>query len=74
MVQIEKTQTRNRRDPMRQWLGIEIAAYVLVCVSLVTVAWVNNHVSGLSELGAVVIAACVFSAAWRGIYRRRHRR
>lgn len=74
MVQIEETLTRNRRDPMRQWLGIEITAYVLVCVSLVTVAWANNHVSGLAELGAVAIAACALSAALWGIYRRRHRR
>jgi hypothetical protein len=73
VVQIEETQTGNRRDPMGQWFGIEITAYILVCVSLVTVAWANNHVSGLAELGAVVIAACILSAALRGVYRRRHR-
>jgi hypothetical protein len=72
--QIEGIQTSNTRDPMRQWLGIEITAYVLVCVSLVTVEWANNYVSGLTESAAVVIAACVLIPALRGIYRRRQRR
>jgi uncharacterized membrane protein len=64
---------RNRRNPMRQWLGIEVTAYVLVCLSLVTVAWANDRVSGLAESAALMIAACVLTLALRGIYRRRRR-
>jgi len=63
-----------RRDPVRQWLSIEVSAYVLVCLSLVTVAWTNNNLSGSVVIGAWVAAGLMLSLAFRGIYRERHRR
>jgi len=74
MTQIEGIQAKSRRNPTRQWLSIEVAAYVLMCLSLVTVAWADDHVSGPVVIAAWVIAGCLLTLGLRGIYRRRHRR
>jgi succinate dehydrogenase hydrophobic anchor subunit len=67
-------QIKTRRNPTRQWLSIEVSAYILVCLSLVTVAWTNNHLSGPVVIGAWVVAGLMLTLAFRGIYRGRHRR
>jgi hypothetical protein len=67
-------QVKTRRNPTRQWAGIETAAYVLVCLALVTVAWTNNNLSGAVVIGAWAVAALILALAFRGIYRGRHRR
>lgn len=64
----------SRRNPARQWLGIEVSAYVVLCVTLVTVAWANNRVSAVAAIGVWVVAACILTLALREIYPRRHRR
>ena len=61
-----------RRNPTRQWLSIEVSAIVLLCVSLVTVAWANNRVSTATAIGACVVAGCVLTLALRELYHRRH--
>jgi hypothetical protein len=67
-------QVKTRRNPTRQWLSIEVSAYVLVCLTLVTVAWTNNHLSGAVVIGVWVVAGLMLALAFRGIYRGRHRR
>ena len=74
MAQIEKFRLKSRRNPVRQWLGIEFSAYVLVCLVLVTTAWKNNFVSTAAILLTWVIAGGALTLAVRGIYRERHQR
>jgi|HubBroStandDraft_5_1064220.scaffolds.fasta_scaffold489511_2 hypothetical protein len=71
MARIERLQAMRPRHATRQWLGIELCAYVLVAVSLLTVAWTNNYVSGVAVLAAWLIGAVTLGLALRGIYRRR---
>jgi len=42
-----------------------------VAVSLLTVAWTNNYVSGVAVLAAWLIGAVTLGLALRAIYRRR---
>jgi hypothetical protein len=67
-------QVRTRRNSIRQWLGIETSAYILVCLSLVTVAWTNDLVSGAVAIGAWLVAGLMLTAAFRAIYRGHRRR
>ena len=69
-----KVTLKNHRNPTRQWLSIEVSAYVLVCLSLVTVAWTNRHLSLTAVLGAWLLAACLLTLALGGIYRGRRPR
>ena len=69
----KEIQVTSRRSATRQWLGIEVSAYVVLCVTLVTVAWANNRISGLAAVGVWVVAGCLLTLAMREIYRRRHR-
>jgi hypothetical protein len=67
-------QVTSRASVRRQWLGIEVSAYVVLCVTLVTVAWANNRVSGVAAVGVWVIAGGILTLALREIYRRHQRR
>jgi hypothetical protein len=71
VVLVKQIQPGSRRKPLRQWLIIETSAYVVVCVSLVTAAWANDHVSGEVVLGAWMVAGWIMALALRGIYRAR---
>ncbi len=35
MAQFKESQAKRQRSPKRQWLSVEVFAFVLVCVSLV---------------------------------------
>jgi len=61
---------KSRRSPMRRWFSIEVAAYILVFLALVTAGWANNQVSGIVALGVWALAGCALALAARGIYRR----
>jgi hypothetical protein len=74
MDRINGTQQVTRRNPTRQWLSIEASAYLLVCLSLVTVAWKNHYLPGPVVLGAWAVAGLMLTLAFRGIYRGRHRK
>jgi hypothetical protein len=74
VASIEKSQAMSPRNPARQWLGIELSAYVLLGAALMTVAWTNNHVSGVAVLAAWVLGGVTLTLALRGIYRGRPRR
>ncbi|HTC54570.1 MAG TPA: hypothetical protein VK700_21715 [Steroidobacteraceae bacterium] len=71
MEQFKAVRTIKRRQLTRQWLGIEVFAYVLVCVSLITVAWTHDTVSGVAVLTAWVLAEWVLGLLARAIYRAR---
>lgn len=71
MDQMKVVGKKNQRNPTRQWLSIELCAYVLLCLSLVTVAWANGHLSWAAVLVAWLLAAGVLTLALRGIYRGR---
>ena len=73
MTQSEEFQSKGRRSPARQWLGIEFSAYVLGFLVLVTAAWKNDLVSTTALLMSWAIAGCALSLAVRGIYRDLHR-
>ena len=74
MPRNDRSQALSQRNPGRQWLGIEICAYVLLCVSLITVAWTQHQVSGVVALAAWVLAGFALTLAARRIYRTRQRR
>ena len=74
MDQIEEIQAKGRRNSTRQWFSIEVLAYVLVCLSLVTVSWAHNNVSGVAMLVAWAIGGCLLTLGLRGIYRQLRRR
>jgi hypothetical protein len=71
VARIEGKQTKSRRNPMRQWLGIELAAYVLLSVSLMTAAWTNHLLSGAVVLLAWGFAGSVLVLTLGGIYLKR---
>jgi hypothetical protein len=64
----EGKQTKSRRNPMRQWLGIELSAYILLCVSLMTVAWTNHLHSGAVVLPAWGFGGSILALTLRRIY------
>jgi hypothetical protein len=72
VAQNEELQLKTRRHLMRQWLGIESCAYVLLCLVLVTTAWTNHFVSTATVLVTWAIAGCALILAFRAIYRGRH--
>ena len=73
MTQNKELPLQTRRSPMRQWLGIESSAYVLVCLAVVTTAWMNHLVSTAAVLVTWAIAGGALTVAFRAIYRKRHR-
>ena len=66
----EVSRIHPRRKAMRQWLGIELSAYVLLGILLVTEAWSNSHASGTVVLALWVLVGCVLALWIRGLYRR----
>ena len=62
--------TRNPRKRTAQWFGIELSAYAVLCLSLVTVAWANHTVPTGIALGTWALAGPVLLMALRTIYRR----
>jgi hypothetical protein len=38
------------RQAMRHWFSIELSAYVVLCLVLVTEAWAHSHASGMAVL------------------------
>ena len=71
MTRIKTVQAMRVRNVARQWLGIELCAYVLLGVSLLTVAWTNNYISGVAVFATWAVGAVTLGLALRGIYRRR---
>ena len=69
MAQNKIVSTKTPRYPTRQWLTIEVSAYILVCLALVTLAWTNGHLSVATVVVAWVLAGCVLTLTLRGIYR-----
>jgi hypothetical protein len=62
-----------RRKTMLRWLGIELTAYVLLGILLVTEAWANSQVSGLVVLVLWVLVGCALALWVRGLYRKLRR-
>ena len=52
-----QNQPLGRHFRVRQWFGIELSAYVLICVFLITTAWTHQHVSGFVVVAAWAIGA-----------------
>ena len=74
MDRIRGIQPNSRQNPTRQWLSIEASGWIFVCLSLVSVAWINNQLSGAVVIGARVVAGLTPTLAFWGIYRGCHRR
>ena len=58
------------RQAMRHWLSIELSAYAVLGLVLVTEAWAHSHASGMSVLVFWTFVGSGLVLWVRGLYRR----
>src|SRR5579862_8215846 len=69
MDQFRQFETMRPGGRTRHWFNIEMSAYLVLCLFLVSVAWTNKLVSGVALAGTWMVAGGILALAIRAIYR-----